>query len=94
MDEGALSTGALIALVAVGGLVLFGMGLYVSDYGIEAVVVDKDCPNVTVETKIGGIQVTRQATQTQCAGVTIGSEVVYHIRSGEVEYRPKAGGIF
>lgn len=80
-------------LLGLGGLVLVLLlvagGLYAADYGVEATIVDKNCPEVTAETHVGGFEVTRQAGSFQCAVVQPGDIVVYHVRSGDLEYEPQ-----
>lgn len=70
-------------------LLVFAIGLYAADYGVEATIVEKDCPEVTAETHIGGFEVTRRAGSFQCAAVQTGDVVIYHIRSGDLEYKPQ-----
>ncbi len=94
MDEGTVPVAVLLVAGIVGALVLGGGLLYLVDYGVEATVVDKACPDVTVETAVGGIEVTRQASRSQCTAVQRGDVVVYHIRTGELAYHPKGGGLF
>lgn len=94
MDKASVSVAWLVAGGILGVLVLVGGLLYVIDYGVEATIVSKSCPDVTVETHIGGIEVTKQASQTQCSAVQRGDVVVYHIRTGDLDYHPKGGGLF
>lgn len=90
-DDAALGTAAIIAL-AVGGLVVVsGVGLYLADFGIEATIVSKSCPEVTAETHLFGIEVTRQVNGIQCTLVQTGDLVEYHIRSGDLTYVPQGG---
>ncbi len=94
MDKASVSVAWLVAGGILGSLVLVGGLLYVVDYGVEATIVAKSCPDVTVETHVGGIEVTQRVRQSQCTAVQRGDVVVYHIRTGDLEYHPKGGGLF
>lgn len=94
MDEASVPVAWLVVGGILGAIVLTGGVLYLADYGVEATIVSKSCPEVTVETAIGGIEVTRQVSRTQCTAVQRGDVVVYHLRTGDVELHPKAGGLF
>jgi hypothetical protein len=83
MSGAQLAAGLLVVLVLAGG------GLCAADYGAEATVVDKQCPQVTARTHIGSIEVTRRVSGISCALVQPGDRVVYHVRSGDLEYEPR-----
>jgi hypothetical protein len=105
MNAGALALrvglGLVVSLVAFAGIV------YATDYGVEAVVVSKECggsggspggpfplaaPSVTVKTKLGGLRHTQSLPPQQCAVVQAGNYVVYHIRSGRTVLYDHEGG--
>lgn len=94
MDKATVPVAWLVAGGILGTMVLVGGLLYVTDYGVEATIVSKACPEVTVETHVGGIEVTQEVDQSQCTAVQRGDVVVYHIRTGDLEYHPKGGGLF
>lgn len=87
-----LRTAGLVAGALLGALLVLAGIAYAADYGVEATVVEKDCPKVTAETHIGSVQVTRQVQGVSCAVVQPGDVVVYHVRSGELEYQPQGVG--
>lgn len=82
-----LAVGGLLAV-----LLLTGAGLYAADYGVEATIVEKSCPDVTAETHVGGFEVVRQVEGARCSLVQPGDVVVYHIRTGDLEYQPQGSG--
>src|SRR5688572_15057043 len=91
----------MLSLVLVVLLLATAAGLaYMSDYVVEATVVDKSCKSpipqrgdVTVEAKVLGLQhtVTNVPAQ-QCAAVNAGNFVVYRIRSERVSLYQSEGG--
>lgn len=83
--------------ITLGVVVAAGAGLYLSDYGVEAVVVGKDCEatgtsTVTVETKVGGFPVTQALPFEQCTAVSKGNFVVYNIQSERMRLYESEGG--
>ncbi|HUR61288.1 MAG TPA: hypothetical protein VM286_02855 [Candidatus Thermoplasmatota archaeon] len=101
----------LLLKVGLGLIVALGAGAgiaYYTDYGLEAVVVSKDCgstggsgggffpfaaPSVTVKTKIGGLRHTEPLSAPQyCHAIEPGNFVVYHIRSGHTTVYSMEGG--
>lgn len=98
-----IGLGVVVALVAGAGIA------YSTDYGVQAVVVSKDCgttgsggggafpfaaPSVTVKTKIGGLRHTESLAPQYCAAVEPGMLVVYHIRTGRTTIYKSDGSCF
>ena len=85
-------TGAVALVVVVAGI---GVGFYVSDYGMEATVIDKQCGSsgtggsllqvswsITVKTKAFGIEHTLEdVPPEQCGLINKGNFVRYHLQS-------------
>jgi hypothetical protein len=74
----------IVVLVAVGGVAVTGVSLYVADFGLEADVNGTECsvPAVTVETTLGGIEHDVTAIPAdQCVKLAPGDHAVYHIRT-------------
>jgi hypothetical protein len=93
MPSSTLATVGLAAGALVAALGLVAGGLYIADYGVEATIVEKNCPEVVAETHVGGFEVTREVQGVSCAVVQPGDIVVYHIRSGDLEYEPQGNGV-
>lgn len=83
-----LRTAGLVAGGILAAVLLLAGILYAADYGMEATIVQKDCPQVTAETHVGSVPVTRRVSGVSCVVVQPGDVVVYHIRSGELVYKP------
>lgn len=92
--------GKLLGLVLLIVVLLLATGifLYVTDYAVEAHVVDKTCqgrPSVTVETRLGALTETVPVTTTECFVIQLGNYVHYHVRSERTviyEKDPATGG--
>ncbi len=103
-----VKTLALISLIIgglLGALVLLAGILYMSDYGLEATVVEKSCiaagpfgtggrdGGVTVQTKMLGIRhVVQDVDATACSAIQPGNFVIFHIRSGATYLFESEGG--
>jgi len=103
-DEDGFSLIAWTALVVGGTMVLLGLAggiAYATDYGVEATIVGKDCPagffgsglgEVTVETKLFGIERTVGLPKEQCLALNEGNFAVYHLRTARTTLYETEGG--
>lgn len=88
----------LVALVVLLGGV--GAIAYAADAPVEATIIEKDCPGalrggpgeVTVKTKLFGIEHSLDVPRDQCLAVQEGNFARYHVRSQRTELYDKEGG--
>jgi len=81
--------------VVVLALLLIGVLLYATDYGVEATVTDKGHDTeyyFIASTKLGGFPVKHPLPVDQWNAVNKGNFIVYHIASGHYELYQREGG--